>query len=364
MHWLSGTLALPVWALGAGAAAFVFVLVLAVHRPGIGRRAALLARNALVVLALVLAGAVLGRLWPQERVAARWPIAASQPGSAAPSAQAGERQALEARARELTGRGLAPGSALACLANGVGAAGEAVEAGCEKAVFASAETTAAAIAYTAERLALLADSLDYAQRLDAGFAAGLEPWRHAVESDRFGLVAQVLASRDGCTADTCNRFALFRDASAVKNNLRAHTYEGLVAQYSESWKARPSEGAAAVAAVAPGAPHGPMPVVRNIDFPSSASIPQISIMAPEPAAPPGGPAPTPGAPGTTTGSVAPGGTNAAASARHPVRHAPSPNGAQASTHSAPAAKPPAAAAPPPPLPPPPPAHPQPGEAGQ
>ena len=105
---------------------------------------------------------------------------------------------------------MAPGSALACLdAN----AGEAVERACEKALFATPESVAAAVAYVSAKLTLLADGLDYARRVDGAYAAQLEGLRRAAETDRFGLVAHVLATRDGCTAESCATFKLLEDPS-------------------------------------------------------------------------------------------------------------------------------------------------------
>ena len=66
---------------------------------------------------------------------------------------AGERQALEARAFELVTRAMAPGSALACLD---AVASSTFEEGCEKALFATPESTAAAVSYVAAQLSLLA----------------------------------------------------------------------------------------------------------------------------------------------------------------------------------------------------------------
>src|SRR5215217_4861057 len=55
-----------------------------------------------------------------------------------------EREALNARALQLTTAALAPGSVLGCLDAG---AGEVMEAACEAAIFAKPETVAAAIPY-------------------------------------------------------------------------------------------------------------------------------------------------------------------------------------------------------------------------
>ena len=49
------------------------------------------------------------------------------------------------------------------------------------------------MAYVDARLALLADGLDLAAR-DPRYAASIERLRRAIESDRYGLVAHVLAT--------------------------------------------------------------------------------------------------------------------------------------------------------------------------
>jgi hypothetical protein len=185
---------------------------------------------------------------------------------------------------------LTPGSALACLDGG---AGDAVENACEQKVFASAQTTAAAVAYMDARLKLLA----------AAARAGLLPLfastRRAVALDRYGFAAHVLAIRDGCTAETCDAFALVDDASALKANLKAQVYDQYVSRHAASWNApppAPAEKPPEVSALptpfarvtASGAT--PVPAVKpgeKWDFPSAASIPAVSIMGSEPPLPKG-----------------------------------------------------------------------------
>ena len=130
---------------------------------------------------------------------------------------AAARRALDERSAALTRSAVAPGSALACLDE---LAGERVEIACEKAVFANPETVAAAVSYITAKLALLADGSAYARQIDPAYAAELEPLRSALELDRFGFVAHVLAGRDGCTTGECAALARFRDGSRVLANLR------------------------------------------------------------------------------------------------------------------------------------------------
>ncbi len=253
---LTATIPLPLWAAGIFAALFIVACVAAFRR----------SETFGLVAALVGIAAVVA--WSASTLADR----------SAMQERAAERQALDARAVELTARAIMPGSALACLdAN----AGETVENSCEKVLFASPEAVAAATAYVSARLLLLADGLDYASRAERSYEIALAGLRQAIEADRFGLVAHVMATRDACTPEHCEAFALLRDASMVKANLKARTYENNVARYAAIWsdvKAAPSAAAPPPAAPALAA------VPNTVDFPSAASIPPVSIMNPEPAA--------------------------------------------------------------------------------
>jgi hypothetical protein len=187
-------------------------------------------------------------------------------------------------------RAVAPGSALSCLDE---LAGETVEAACEKAVFASPEAVSAAVAYVTAKLALLVDRNAYARRVDPTVASELAPLLTALEIDRFGIVAHVLAKRHGCTAGKCEALTWFSDQSHVLANLRDHTFDDEVAKFAAVWNGPPraaTDGAAAEPS------HGPaaLTVAPRYDFPSSQSIPPVNIMAPEQPAPRlGAPPPAP-----------------------------------------------------------------------
>ena len=199
-----------------------------------------------------------------------------------------ERRALAQRNAELTAQALAPGSTLACLD---GAAGEAVEYACEKTVFAGPQSTASAVAYMAARLTLLADGLALARQSDPDFDATLAGLRRAIELDRFGVVAHVLAVRDRCTAENCAAFALLGDASVIKANLKAQVFDQYVSRYAADWnksepvadKQAPPPAAAPVASAPE--PRANTPVASKYHFPSAASIPPVSIMNAEPPLP-------------------------------------------------------------------------------
>jgi len=207
---------------------------------------------------------------------------------------AAQRRALDARLLEMTTRAVMPGSALACLD---AIAGELVEESCEKALFASPEATAASVAYVTAQLSLLADGSEYERRSGANYEAALAGLRRAVETDRFGIVAHVLADRGGCTTDRCNAFGLLRDTSQVSDNLAEHKYETYVMHHASEWlqsalslmavnapSASPSLAASAPSP-APGPPSAPAGKPNGLYFPSSASIPPVSIMSAEPSGP-------------------------------------------------------------------------------
>lgn len=212
--------------------------------------------------------------------------------------RAAERRALLTRQNELTARLIVPGSPLACLDSG---AGEAVGNACEKAVFADAATTASAVAFTAARLDLLKDAATLAQKGEGDIAGAFATVRRAIELDRYGLAAQVLADRDGCTPDRCAAFALLGHTDVLKANMKARVFDQYVSRYAPAWEqGMPAPNAVPQASVPPAEQHpapvasveppaGAVPAGRPVDpkwdFPSAASIPPVSIMNSEPPRP-------------------------------------------------------------------------------
>jgi hypothetical protein len=199
--------------------------------------------------------------------------------------RADTRRALYTRDAALDGAALTPGSALACLDGGVG---EAAENACERVVFATPQSAGAAVAYVGARLNLLRDAAVLAQDGDDSAAKAFAGVRHALALDRYGVVAHVLATRDGCTAERCDAFALFENAAALKANLKAQVFDQYVSRYASAWTGPGSPMPASLptlpqiptATVAPtGKQHH---VSGQWDFPSAASIPPVSIMNPEP----------------------------------------------------------------------------------
>ena len=260
-----GSSVLRLW-IAAGSAA-VLVAICAVAFNGLRTNAA---RAGVVAL-----GALVG-------VAMMWALL----GSPVAQDHGADRRALELRAQELTARTLAPGSALACLD---AVAGENVDAACEKALFTSAATVAAATSYAAARFDLLSDMAAYVKHGGRDIDGALLPLRHSLETDSYGFLAHALAVRDGCTSQNCKALDVLADASRVRANLSGQTLDRYLDRYLTAWALQP-DGPGPVADAAtqgqptptyqPGAP-GQHKMV-NIDFPTAASIPAVSIMNPEP----------------------------------------------------------------------------------
>ena len=257
-----GSSALRLWVSAGSAALLVFICALAFD----WTRTRTFARVGVVVL-----GAVLGAT-----------LAWAFLDAASVRDRSAERRALEARAAELNAESLAPGSPLACL-NGL--AGDDVEAACEKALFASAATVAGATSYVAARFSLLADITAYVKRGGGNINNVLLPLRHSLEADRFGFVAHTLAVANRCTSDHCTALSLLDNPGQVRSNLNGQTLERYLDRYLTVWAQAPAMPVASANVTAAEPPAPPHKLV-DIDFPSAASIPPISIMNPEPPGPP------------------------------------------------------------------------------
>ncbi|HEV2956447.1 MAG TPA: hypothetical protein VGX95_10025 [Xanthobacteraceae bacterium] len=255
---LYAPLTVPVWAAAAAAALLLLLLLIALFRGGFAAVIGGLVRLGFLVLAAVVAWWIFFTWLPdRDRIEAR--------------------RALEQRLDELTARVLAPNSALGCLEPGLG---DAVDNSCEKALFASPETVGAATALVAARWSLLARAVEHAKQ-DPQFDARLNGLRRTLQADRYGFLAQVLSTREGCTAARCDGLERLSDPTRVRANLAERTFEGLVARNAVAWANRTHVPTAAV----------PSP---NVTFPSASSIPPVSIMGTEPGAgAPAAAAPTP-----------------------------------------------------------------------
>ena len=302
---VTGILTLPLWMAGAVAALLVILAGRAFFRMGVSPAVSALPQYALVAIALLLAWSFLDRSATHDRAEAR--------------------RALEARATALTAQSIAAGSALACLDAGTG---EAVEAACEKSVFATPEAIAAAVSYVGAKLALMAEALDLAKSDDDYHGPALTDLRRTLEVDRFGIVAHVLASRDRCNIDQCNAFRMIPDRRQVAAHMKEDSFGQYVARHAPNW---PPHGQAAGAASPPPEKEKATTAVApsNWSFPSAASIPAVSIMNPEPSGPPGLPA----------GSVVPDGAGLPPAAAAALAAAAPPAAAPTAAAAQPARKP-------------------------
>jgi hypothetical protein len=206
--------------------------------------------------------------------------------------------------------------ALACIDE---LAGDAVASACEKVVFASPESTAAAVSYTASLITRLTALGDVAAA-KASMTPELLAMRRALERDRYGMVAQVLVVREGCTGIQCPAFRSFADSRQISINMTERNYDAMVSHYATMWNA--SSALSPMAALGP--PSLPTGKPTNAEFPSAASTPAVSIMNPEPTSgtPPNGQRPAQAAvsaqkqPPPATAPAAP--TAAMASAKKPA----------------------------------------------
>lgn len=269
----------PMWLTLAAAGFFAILLLITLLR---AERS--VANGALTVITLLAVGVA---------VAATirgfgWPGASSSSGSQAPPAMAGP-------------------AALSCIDD---LAGDTVLTACEKTLFGSADSTAAAIAYAAAQISRLTALGDVAT-VNRNLTPEVEALRRSVERDRYGLMAYVLAARDHCTPQNCPAFRSLANSRQIMTNMDDRVYEGLVLRYSGSWGAPATmpasatvpSGALAALPLPGGSPPGKPTTM--IDFPSSASTPPVNIMTPEPGAP-GSAAPPPraGPPAATPGRAA------------------------------------------------------------
>jgi hypothetical protein len=284
---LTWVFALAIFVAGAAAAVLVVLGGLALRRSGEFGITQALWRGVLILVGSALVWTLLDRSAIRDEFAA-------------------ERRSIDERAAELTARAIEPGSALACVD---AVAGEAVELACENAVFASPEAVAAAVAYVDARISILSEIVKLAER-DPSFRPSLERLRRPIESDRFGIVGHVLATR-GCNESGCAELKLLSSKGRIVANMKAHAFEARAKAHAAGWQ---SAGAGIVAATiappsapataavpalpqietpppntAPATTMATVPSANNpsgFEYPSAASIPPVSIMNPEPEGPP------------------------------------------------------------------------------
>src|SRR5215212_979675 len=139
-------------------------------------------------------------------------------------------QSTEARAVQ---PGTAPLPQLSCIDE---LAGDVVLAACEKVLFGSAESVAAAVTYAASQITLLTSLGDVATA-NKGGGSDLLALRRAVERDRYGLMAYVLTARDRCMPAACRAFRSLAETRQIVANMEDRVYESLITRYASSWNA-------------------------------------------------------------------------------------------------------------------------------
>ncbi|MGX7745147.1 hypothetical protein [Rhodopseudomonas parapalustris] len=234
--------------------------------------------------------------------------------------------------------------ALACIDD---LAGDMVLSACERALFSSPEAVAAAVSYASAQVARLT-ALGDAAVADRRTAPELNRLRRAVERDRYGLIAYVLASQDRCQASECPAFRSLSDSTRIVANMADHLYENTLTRYAPSWGTPAAAGVGSAASTQTPPPPGVAGVTEapsgkptDIDFPTSASIPAVSIMAPEPGQGAAASA-KPAAPAAHNGA-ANAKANPSASAKKPpaATHSPAAHSSNEAAPSAAAKRPPA-----------------------
>jgi hypothetical protein len=219
-------------------------------------------------------------------------------------------------------------------------AGDAVLNACEKTLFGSPESAAAAVTYAAAQISRLTGFGDIATA-EKNTSSELQALRRAVERDRYGLMAYALMARDHCSPSSCAAFRSLADNHQVVANMDERLYENLITRYAPSWNA-PAPAPAGAGLMAGLPPSGPTGKPTNADFPSAASTPPVNIMTPEPTlAAPKPPASATAAPSPRPAPAAP---PALAAAKKPAapKRAPAAAPVQIAPAAAPAAQAPAA----------------------
>lgn len=194
---------------------------------------------------------------------------------------------LRERHSDLRARVYGSNSIQGCLEPGLG---NAVEAGCEAAIFADPGALAAAVALSSERLAFLSDALKVRAPRSSDLHGAIRDTGQALAQDRFGIVAYLLRTQRGCNPDVCPEFSLLQDPARVRENMARRHFEATLARYRRDPGApqaaeAPETGVPSANLLPPSAatPEGSTgkPLPPTYTLPSADSIPRISIMIEE-----------------------------------------------------------------------------------
>ncbi len=156
-----------------------------------------------------------------------------------------QRRAIEERIAALRTQATASGT-LACLER----ATEALQASCAQSLFASPGAISSAGIYTASRLDAMKAARRYSGPRTPQFDDAVATLERSLQEDPFGLAADILVRREGCTAQRCEALSLFADPARLADNIRNKTFDANVARYTAAWGA-PQPGAPQTAAPVP-----------------------------------------------------------------------------------------------------------------
>jgi len=189
-----------------------------------------------------------------------------------------QRRAIEERIAALRTQAVASGT-LACLER----ATEALQASCAQSLFASPGVISSAGIYIASRLDAMKAARRYSGPRTPQFDDAVATLERSLQEDPFGLAADILVRREGCTAERCEAFSLFADPARLADNIRNKTFDANVARYTAAWGAPQSAAPAGLPlpALTPGG-ETRAPIPDKYELPSAASIPPVSIMTDEP----------------------------------------------------------------------------------
>src|ERR1700744_4256330 len=200
----------PMWATLAAAGFFALILLITLLRAEKS-----VANGALTVITLLAVGVAVA-----ATIRGYGPLARTASASV-------DRHAVTATTASLP--------ALACIDD---IAGDPVAAACEKAGFAAADPTAAAVNHMAQMITRLTSYGD-ASTAQKTMTPELQGLRKAIERDRYGLAAQVLQARDRCAPTQCPMFRSLTDNHQLITNMDEHAYDLLVSRYAAAWNAQP-----------------------------------------------------------------------------------------------------------------------------
>jgi hypothetical protein len=197
-----------------------------------------------------------------------------------------QRLAIEERIAALRSEAIASGP-LGCLER----ATEALQASCAESLFASPGAISSAGIYTASRLDAMKAARRYSGPRTPQFDDAAAALERSLQEDPFGLAADILVRREGCTAQRCEAFSLFTDPARLADNIRNKTFDANVARYAAAWAAPQPAAPQAAAPSAPASASVPKtassgetraPIADKYELPSATSIPPVSIMIDEP----------------------------------------------------------------------------------